>query len=169
MLVQAQMAPDRYLEWSSWRERERQVHKYNKMPLLKKFQTMRLRVPPPPGVEIPPPVVTHPHHGLVQAPAEEPESTKPAQEPTEPTELPPRSTQPICPLDGPYSHDIYEVFSDDGDPWQNGEPVRIQKHHGEPVRIQLRHGEPVRVPEPADIGTKARDLPVIRFHRTFWL
>ena len=116
MLVQAQMAPDRFLEFSDWRERERQVRKYNKMPLLKKFQTMRLRVPPPPGVEIPPPVVTHPHHGLVQAPAEEPaeepESTKPAQEPTEPTELPPRPTRPVYPLDDPYWDDDYEVFSD---------------------------------------------------------
>ena len=136
-----------------------------------------LLAPPPPGVEIRLPAATHPRYscpplppGLVKAPTEPAEeSTKPAEEPTEPTELPPRSTQPICPLDGPYSHDIYEVFSDDGDPWQNGEPVRIQVHHGEPVRIQLRHGEPVRVLEPADIGTKARDLPVIRIHGTFWL
>ena len=48
---------------------------------------------------------------------------------------------------------------DDGDPWQNGEPVRIQVQNGEHVRVQ----------EPADIGTMARDLPVRKkSNGTFW-
>ena len=116
MLVQVRVPSERFLEFAPWNERERQVEKYNKMPLETKYETMRLPVPPPPGVVIPPPAVTHPHHGLVQAPAEEPESTKPAEEPTEPTELPPRPTRLIYPPDDQWWDDDYEVFSNDHDP-----------------------------------------------------